>query len=64
MCCYYYTIAITCLKDLESFGLNYLELIDIKNMKKEHFKKLVNEKCKESALKYLLEGNEEKSKLE
>ena len=50
----------TVMNDLENFGLDYLYLEDIKNMKKEQFKRLINEKCKESAVKYLLEGNEEK----
>ena len=44
-------------------GLNYLDLEDIKIMKKNTFKKLVKEKCIDLALKYLLEGNENKSKL-
>jgi hypothetical protein len=32
-------------------------------MKKDVFKKIVKEKCKEPALKYLLENNKNKSKL-
>ena len=48
--------------DLKELGMNYLELDDIKNMKKESFKKLLQEKINDAALKYLLEGNEDKSK--
>ena len=51
------------MKDLEDFGLDYLDLEDIRCMKKDPFKKLVKEKCQDIALKYLLEDNEGKSKL-
>ena len=53
----------TVLEDLKLLGLDYLEIEDIKSMKKEHFKKLVKDNCKDAALKYLLEGNEDKTKL-
>ena len=48
--------------DLKDLGINYLELEEIKNMKKDAFKKLIKEKISDIALKYLLEGNEDKSK--
>lgn len=48
---------------MEDFGLGYLDLIDIKSMKKYKFKKVIKEKCRDIAFKYLLEDNEEKSKL-
>ena len=51
------------LEDLEDFGLNYLDTEDIKSMKEEKYKDLIKEKCKELSLKFLLEGNQEKSKL-
>ena len=53
----------TVMKDLAEFGLDFLELTEIKSMKKDTFKKTVKEKCKELAMKYLLEDNEQKSKL-
>ena len=49
--------------DLKEIGLNYLSLIDIKSMKKATFKRLLKEKINDTALKYLLEGNEKMSKL-
>ena len=36
---------------------------DIKNMKKNEFKKLVKTHCKDAALNYLLDGNHDKTKL-
>ena len=51
------------LKDLQELGLNYLDLDEIQNMKKETFKKLVKEKCDDVVLNYLLEGNDKKSKM-
>ena len=53
----------TVLKDLLLLGLDYLEIEDIKSMKKEQFKKLVKDNCKDVALNYLLDGNEERTKL-
>ena len=53
----------TVLKDLKLFGLDYLEIKDIKSIKKEQCKKLIKDNCKDIALKYLLEGNEDKTKL-
>ena len=53
----------TVTKDLNEFGLDFMNLDDIKTMKKEEFKKLVKEKCREISLAYLLEGNQEKSKM-
>ena len=50
-------------QDLKDLGLDYLDLDDIKNMKKEYFKKLIKKQLNDAALKYLLEGNESKSKL-
>ena len=40
-----------------------MELQDIKAIKKETFKTLVKQKCDDLVLKYLLEGNENMSKL-
>ena len=48
----------TVTEDLKEFGLDYLDMEDITNLKKDQFKKLVKEKCQESSLKYLLEGNQ------
>ena len=53
----------TVVKDLQELGLDYLDLEEIKNMKKDSFKKLVKEKCDDAVLNYLLKGNETKSKL-
>ena len=53
----------TVIKDLEEFGLEYMDIEDIKNFTKEEWKKIVKEKCKESSLKYLLDGNQEMSKI-
>ena len=49
--------------DLTELGLNYLDLTDIKNMKRDAFKKLVKERCNDLVLKFLLKGNEDKSKI-
>ena len=43
----------TVMEDLKDFGLEHLEVEDIKNMSKDHFKKLVKENCKDIALNYL-----------
>ena len=53
----------TVMQDLKEFSLYFLDLSEIKNMKKDVFKKTVKEKCKEISLKYLLEDNDQKSKL-
>ena len=53
----------TVINDLKDFGLDFMNLEDIKEMKKDNFKKVVKEKCKETSLKYLLDGNLERSKL-
>ena len=50
-------------KDLVDFGMDYLNMDDIKNMSKFKFKNILKEKCKDAALKYLLENNENKSKM-
>ena len=53
----------TVTKDLQDFGLSHLEIEDIKNMKKETFKNIVREVCKNFSLKNLLEKNDQKTKL-
>ena len=50
-------------EDLSVFGLDYLDLSDIKTMKKNEFKKLVKTHSKDATLKFLLDGNDEKTKL-
>ena len=50
----------TVMEDLKDFGLEHLEVEDIKNMSKDHFKKLVKENI---ALNYLQEGDDERTKL-
>ena len=42
--------------DLKDFGMDYLELDEIKNMSKYKFKKILREKCRDASLKYLLEN--------
>ena len=51
-------------EDLSDFGMDYLELKDIKKMSKYKFKKLLKIKCRDAALKYLTENNENKSKMQ
>ena len=51
---------LTVKEDLISFDLNYLSFDDIKNLKKEDFKKIVKKARKNAALKYLLKEKEEK----
>ena len=50
------------MEDLKGFGLDFLELNEMKSMENNEFKKIVKEKCKEVAIKNLLEDND-KSKL-
>ena len=51
------------MKDLTDFGMDYLEMNEIKVMSKINFKNILKAKCKDASLKYLVEGNEEKSKI-
>ena len=50
-------------EDLKQIGLDHLSFKEIRNEKKNSFKKLVKEKCRDLAFKMLLKESEGKSKM-